>query len=376
MTAETFLSPRLVGERFAGHAIPLELLKDLAVLEEMVVEVAKWHYLNDHPERKRTPRGFTDGVALKLTDVSEGSAIPRIALFVTAAAGLFPAENEECFQKARGSIVAAINAAEHGESITEHLADSHLAYFDRIGRSLRDGEDIEFDYENSERPARLNKTTRRRLTLASAGIEELTEEITVRGMIPEADQRKSQFELEFIDGRRVKAPLESQHHDDVLEAFNGYREGVRVSLQGVGRFNRTERLLAIESVEHISVLESTDIAARLDEFRLLRNGWLNGKGLAPSEVGLDWLTGQIESLYPEELPTPFLYPTAEGGIQVEWTIGVHEVSLEISLADHNGEWHALNLDTQDDFDRELNLDERQNWEWIAGQIRDLEGADQ
>ena len=35
-----FLSPRLVGERFVGHAIPLELLKDLAVVEEMIIEVA------------------------------------------------------------------------------------------------------------------------------------------------------------------------------------------------------------------------------------------------------------------------------------------------------------------------------------------------
>lgn len=64
-----FLTPRMVGPRFAEHAIPLELLKDLAVLEEMIIEVAKWCYLQDHPERKRSPKGFTDGVALKLSGV-------------------------------------------------------------------------------------------------------------------------------------------------------------------------------------------------------------------------------------------------------------------------------------------------------------------
>ena len=47
-----FLSPRLVGERFSGHAIPLEVLRDLAVLEEMVVETAKWEYMHEHHDRK------------------------------------------------------------------------------------------------------------------------------------------------------------------------------------------------------------------------------------------------------------------------------------------------------------------------------------
>ena len=64
-----FLSPRLVGERFLGHAIPLEVLRDLAVLEEMLVETAKWGYMQEHPDRKRIPRGFTNGVSLKLTGI-------------------------------------------------------------------------------------------------------------------------------------------------------------------------------------------------------------------------------------------------------------------------------------------------------------------
>lgn len=54
-----FLKPRMAGSRFDDHAIPLDMLKEFAVLEEMIVEVAKWHYLNDHPKRERSPRGFT-----------------------------------------------------------------------------------------------------------------------------------------------------------------------------------------------------------------------------------------------------------------------------------------------------------------------------
>ncbi|OQC41350.1 MAG: hypothetical protein BWX66_00752 [Deltaproteobacteria bacterium ADurb.Bin058] len=42
-----FLTPRLVGARFAGHAVPVGLFKDLDVLEKMIIEVAKWCDLKD-----------------------------------------------------------------------------------------------------------------------------------------------------------------------------------------------------------------------------------------------------------------------------------------------------------------------------------------
>ena len=84
MNTEPFLRPRLTGRRFEGHAIPLEFLKDLAVLEEMIVEVAKWRFLEKNPDRTRSPRGFTKGIELKLTGVEDGSAIAVISLVVAS----------------------------------------------------------------------------------------------------------------------------------------------------------------------------------------------------------------------------------------------------------------------------------------------------
>jgi hypothetical protein len=40
-----FLKPRFVGKRFDNHSLPLEILKDLAVLEELIIEVAKREYI-------------------------------------------------------------------------------------------------------------------------------------------------------------------------------------------------------------------------------------------------------------------------------------------------------------------------------------------
>lgn len=370
--AIAFLSPCLEGERFNEHAIPLELLKDLAVLEEMVIEVAKWCYLQEHKDRKRTPRGFTDGIALKLTAVAAGSAVPRIDLFVQSA-GFFPPGNQGYVEQARDHIRGAIDAADRDGRITEHLPEPLLGYFDRIGRSLREGEAIVFDPENVERPARLTRASRRALLLASSQTRELTEEVTLRGTIPEADQDRMTFDLQVTNGARVTAPLAAQHLPTILEAFTGFQHGTRVHLRGIGRFNRNERLQGLAEVEHIAILDPNDVAARLDDLRGIKNGWLDGRGLAPSPRGLDWLARCFESYYPDVLPPPYLYPTAEGGMQAEWSLGTHEITLEIDLDRQAGEWHSLDTRTQADEWKEVDLAQPEVWSLIAEEIERVQG---
>lgn len=365
-----FLQPRLVGERFQGGAIPLEVLKDFAVLEEMIVEVAKWAYLSDHPERRRSPRGFTSGISLKITAVHEGSAIPVIALF-TAANGLFPEENQLYFERARDQFVNAIEAAAHNGPVTAHLPESLLGYFDRIGRSLRDDESIEFNADDASRPARLTRTTRRKLLLASGHVQEVAEEVALRGTIPEADQDTMSFTLQVINGPRVRATAGSQHLQTIIDAFNGYRTGTRVVLQGVARYNRYNQLQRIESVEHVSLLDPNDVGARLDEMRGLQPGWLDGDGIPPSAEGLDWLSRSFEAHYPDRLTLPYLYPTPEGGIRAEWSAGNVDVSMDVRLDDRRAEWHALNLETDREDARELDLSRTDDWQWMAARIQEL-----
>jgi hypothetical protein len=368
-----FLSPRMVGVRFAGHAIPLELLRDLATLEEMVIEVSKWRYLQENSDRRRAPKGFTDGIGLRLIGIGDGSAIPQISMIVESNQLVAPV-NQIYFEQARNAIIGAIDAAEHDNPINQHLPDFLLGYFDRIGRGLRDGESIEFRPENTNRPARLNKATRRKLILASSQVLEFSEEISLRGAISEANQNKMTFELEVINGPRVTAPIATQHLPTVLEAFNGYTTGSRVLLQGIGRYNRNDRLQSIEAVEHITLLEANDIFVRLDEFSAIRHGWLDGKkGFAPSANGLTWLANCFKSYYPDDLPAPYLYPTAEGGVQAEWSTNTHEISLDIDIDSHQAQWHALNMSTGQDDSQQLDLSDPDKWQWLTNQLTQLSG---
>lgn len=349
-----FVAPRLVGARFDDHTIPLELLKDLAALEELVVAVAKWKFVEQHG-RLRAPKGFTDHLSIDLSSVTEGSAVPNIVIeYNDPTAGLFAAANEDYFYQAVQAIGNAIDAAEHGTSITEHVPAALLGYFDRFGRGLRDGETLEFR-PGTDRPARLSKLTRRRLLLASQN-QVLTDEVTVRGVVPEIDQAKMSFELVLADGKKITAKMDAIHLDTILEATRGFREGVKISVSGVGRFDRFEKLHSLDLIEDAVIIESNDPLARLDELRLLRVGWLDGRGVVPSPQEFDWVESFFRDQYPATLPTPFIYPTAEGGFQFEWRTGNQDVSLEITPRDKTAELHGLNIKDGADTFMELNLE--------------------
>jgi hypothetical protein len=117
------------------------------------------------------------------------------------------------------------------------------------------------------------------------------------------------------------------------------------------------------------VIDPLDVRTRLTEFKLLRAGWLDGVGVAPSPEGLDWLAAAFEQHWLSDLPRPHLYPTAEGGVRAEWSLLPHELSLDIGLSARTGVWHALNLDDDSDESRTLNLNQASVWDWLAGEVR-------
>ena len=343
-----FLRPRLVGRRFDEHSLPLDILKDFAALEAMVIEVAKFQYRTANPNRERVPRGFTKGLELHLTAVEEGSAIPVIALTF---ASLFPSADAEYFEQAKNLIIETIAAAD--EEQQPLLPPELLRYFDRFGRGLHEGEAMEFVRKNG-RLASLTPATREYLLRASQA-EQWTEEATLKGRIPEVDQADHTFELELRSGAKLKAPLLEPHIKTVLETSVGYRSGSLVSVKGVIQRDRADRPRVFESVEHITQLDPLDIETRIEDLAQIQPGWLDGKGHALDRFGLQRLAQAFDEHFAPDLPLPYLYPTAEGGVQAEWTIGDWEASLEIALPNLKADYQAVNLTTGKGHDLVLNL---------------------
>ena len=124
------------------------------------------------------------------------------------------------------------------------------------------------------------------------------------------------------------------------------------------------------------------IRGRLEELKSLDDGWADGMqpaaqwgegyGKAPAAQGLDWLASQFAAHYDSALPRPYLYPTPEGGVSVEWSLGPYRASLEVDLETCQGEWHCLDLSTSDSYERDLEIAEPEAWVWIAEELRRLD----
>lgn len=374
MQSKPFLKPKMSGARFEGHQIPLEFLKDWSAFEEMVIEVAKWRFLATHSGRSRSPRGFLKGFSLSLsTTIEEGSAIANIVMSIASTIGQlsFTSDAQEYLEESRDTIVAAIGAAERNASITEHLPEKMLGHFNVFGRSLRDGESIEFP--SIGRPVRLTKESRRRLLAAASKDAEIIQDMVIVGTVPEADQHKETFEIQTQEGQKLVVPDFAKHRETILEAFNGYSFGKKVRLRGAAKYNRDGKVESIDTLDRASVIEALDVLSRIEELKALKDGWFDGQGIALPEDGLKWFADAFDAYYIEQFVLPHVYPTIGGGIQAEWSLGKSEVSLEIDLNRQIGEWHQLNVETDADSSRTLDLNKTEDWDWIMEQLKSLGG---
>lgn len=66
--------------------------------------------------------------------------------------------------------------------------------------------------------------------------------------------------------------------------------------------------------------------------------------------------------------SPEAVATPAGGVQAEWTLGTREVSLEVNLQTRQAEWYWLDVSSNDEEERMLDLDSRSSWTWLCDRV--------
>ena len=203
----------------------------------------------------------------------------------------------------------------------------------------------------------------------------MSKKIAIRGEITELDHAGMTFKLQPIHGpNKISGPIPEQCYATFLKALNGHKNATRVLIEGVvdgaGKRYRQGDLFGMESVERVTILHPLDVPARLDELRGMQDGWLESDGKAPPHSGLDWLSDKFQRLYPDDIPLPYTYPTFDGGVQCEWSIGRFCIEIEIDLHTRKGDW--IRFERRADFYEEetINLDAPVAWAWMADKIRE------
>jgi hypothetical protein len=151
--------------------------------------------------------------------------------------------------------------------------------------------------------------------------------------------------------------------------MKGYHDGAFVLIQGVVQRDRADHLKGFESIEHVTPLDPLDVVLRLEELATLKNGWLDGKGLAPSEDKLRLLADLFDDYFDQSLPLPHLYPTAEGRVEAEWSRNNWEISLEIDLEKQHGEYQALNVEDNSCTEFTVSLGDQSGWNTLNEELR-------
>lgn len=364
-----FLAPKLEGKRFDDHAIPVELLEDFAVLQELIFEIAKDIYLKQNPERQRVPKGFTDEVYLKLIDIKPGSAIPNfiLASAMGVATSLFP-KNIEYFEQAKTELISYVVQSEKND-ITPEFKDKYKMYFNRLGKNLLESESIILNPKsNSDYKASINKTTRKQIILSSNNNKEYSNTIFINAVVHEMNKENGTFGILF-ENKIFQDISYDNHFETIKNAFDDFENKPLVSIKASGIFNSNDKLKKIEELESVDILDPLDISVRLKNLSELNEGWLNGEGKKLNGLRLEEFENLFNLYFNPHHPLPAIYPTIEGNIQLEWTIAEHEISLDVNLENLSAEYFCTNLTDDSSLEFLINsLSKSEDWEIINNEL--------
>lgn len=350
-----FLKPRFTGARFDEHTLPVDVARDLAYYEELVIELAKHLWITDHPGRERVSKGFENGFSLHLEGmVGEGSAKPSLAWVTAGALALTTAKaNASYFEQARDLVAECVSASAGNQPLPDRFPKGLLDYFNLFGRSLREGEAVELPRPGIAPAAVLNLERRKALVLAARKV--YTKDVELSGIIEETDWAKQTFRLRPKDGPAVTVPLTEAFRETVRAA--GGKERTVATVKGIGVFDAWDRLQKLSEMHHLEALPNAALADGLEELMNLEDGWYDGEGKAPDKTQLAWITEALVKDFPQDVDFPLVAPTPEGGVFLEWIQKPWRISSEIHLPTHRCVLQATNINTRISEEAELDLDQ-------------------
>ncbi len=334
MFKEAFIQPRFVGARFAEHTLPLAVAKDLAAYEELVVELAK-HLFREKADRARSPKGFASNFSLHFEKIDEGSAKPALVAMLLGSQ-LFATLPPEITQAK--DLINAVIATADGQPYPAQFPKEFYSYFNRIGRSLKEGEQIEW---TPDLPNKTVLTQELRIRLARAHQTTYEAEAETVGLVEELDAKKKTGNLRLQNKELITFAFSDPFFGDLKSALGSSWAYVR--LKGVGIFDVNNRLGSVNEIDQLDNAPHFPLISKIEALGLLSNGWLEGRGVAPNDANINWLSEQLVNSFPDSLEYPSVAPMEDGSVSLEWIRPKARIELEVNFQAHKLELYATNL---------------------------------
>lgn len=361
MFTEPFIQPRFVGPRFEAHTLPLSVAKDLAAYEELVFELAKHLFKEKQQGRMRAPKGFGNNFSLHLEKIDPGSAMPALVAVMVGAQlfGNLPSEIPEA-----KNLINSVIATEDGHPFPSNFPKDFYSYFNRIGRSLKEGEKIEWTPDSLTNKSVL--TPAKRIRLVRAHRETYEAEAEVVGLVELLDSKKKTGILRTQNNDAITFVFDDPFFVDLKEALGN--PVIHARFSGIGIFDVNDRLSSVIEIDQLESLPHYALVSKIDALASLSDGWLEGNGIAPTSNNLNWLANEVAKFFPETLEYPSVAPTEDGHVIFEWIRPRIRIELEVNFSDQRLELYATNL-TKEEFVEECF--NREHWNGAFSKVSEL-----
>lgn len=375
-TSDIVLRPRLTGKRFDKHDIPLVVLKDLAAFEGIIRKAARNAFFRENKDKSRVPTGFLKGFSLNIAGVKKGSAVPEIRIEYNDPE-LFKDKtlSHKYIEIGINDLYDLMEKASNSDEEITGISKEYASELAKIGKSLHEDEQIEFVRNGKIIPF----NSRSRLAFLKASKDEsISESKHFIGLVIEVDTEKGTFTLRLISDKSITAKLpRGDDYYAVMDSLTSSRTKSprKVLMDCVVKSDRQGKVLEVESIEQIALLDARDVPSRLMEFSYLKDGWLGGCGESFDEANLMLLGDMFSNHYPPEWGLPYTYPDEKKNIIWEWEIDEHSVSLHVSTESFAGEWFDYNSKTDDISELHFpNLRTEETWNELIDALKKLGGA--
>lgn len=355
----SFLRARFAGGRFDAHAIPFDVLPDLAAYRNLIIDVAKFLFKQRHNNRVRVPKRFAESFQIALVEVKGGQsavAIARRQMPDQHAAQAQPDlgfDAHQEFDEARDYVDQLLRDIGLSGNVPTTFPTELAGRFNPFGQNLRDNEYIELSH-GAAPPVRYDTFIRKKIVLS----REKTYENMVNGIFTLNGGLVHSGMIHVLNDAGVSFDFRPLAGSDFEKAMERWPQ--RVRLTGTGLYDRNETLRRLLDVNIIYDDDepTQPFHERLTEIARTEDGWYEAGNPAPTHAAVDAMR-QFVSLATQEVgvPAPYLYPLPDGGVAAEWTLSEWEISAEIRRDGGTVRLHAINTSSSNETCVELVIED-------------------
>ena len=164
--------------------------------------------------------------------------------------------------------------------------------------------------------------------------------------------------LDFLTARSAELSSNANKLNNTMPTLPGVSQTVWTS-------NKVLKTDGIARADYYfaPVGSAQNVADRIDSFADMADGWMGEGSSCPNKSELAWLSRSFLEWYSSEIPTPSVFPTPRGTIEMEWSGYRQTIILDISPKTKKAAWLSFYTtdDDENDIEEEIDLGDSAGW---------------